>query len=253
MRTSQRVWELIIAKSLKRLLRHYSAASRRALHDHSPLWARRLLGPAASYFDLLIMDHGLFRLLYLNKHKLGDKAWRSAQPAPHDIARLKEQGIKTVINLRGANISGGYGLEVAACKHHGIVLANCVLRSRAAPSVEELHAARDLLMRVRYPVLIHCKSGADRAGLMSVLYMHLIEGQPIEEAIKQLSLKFGHIRQADTGVLDRFFEEYIAANTREPIDFFDWVENVYDAQSVLQSFRSNGLATRIVKDILRRE
>ena len=31
-------------------------------------------------------------------------------------------------------------------------------------------------------MLMHCKSGADRAGLMSVLYRHLHEGVPIEEA-----------------------------------------------------------------------
>ena len=55
-------------------------------------------------------------------------------------------------------------------------------------------------------MLMHCKSGADRAGLMSVLYRFLHEGVPLKEATQELSLKYGHFRQADTGILDYFFE-----------------------------------------------
>jgi protein tyrosine/serine phosphatase len=238
---------------MKQLVRRYTRASRQALHDHSPGWLRRTFGPAASYFDLMIMDHGIARLFYSNKHKLGRKAWRSAQPAPHDIARLRRLDIKTIINLRGERLSGGYWLEVAACKRHGIKMENCTLRSRAAPSVSELQAVRDLLARIEYPVLIHCKSGADRAGLMSVLYMHLVEEQPIEQALDQLSLKFGHIKQADTGVLDHFFHQYLEANQREPIAFYDWVENVYNPKEVLKTFRANTMLSRIMKDVFRRE
>lgn len=242
-----------IVKPLKQLVRRYTTAGRLALLERSPLWLRRALGPAASYVDLLVMDHGIFRLFYLNQHRLGSNAWRAAQPAPHNIASLKRLGIKTIINLRGERMSGSYWLEVAACKRHGIPLENCILRSRAAPSVEELQSVRRLLARVEYPIFVHCKSGADRAGLFSTLYMHLVEGEPIEKAVEQLSFKFGHIRQADTGVLDHFFAGYIAANKVEPIEFFDWVENVYNPTEVLATFRSSGLASRIVKDVLRRE
>lgn len=242
-----------IAKPLKQLVRRYSTAGRRALLEHSPGWLRKSLGPLASYADLMLLDHGIFRLLYLNEHKLGLKAWRSAQPAPHDFARFKRMGIKTIVNLRGERMSGSYWLEKAACKRLGLRFENCVVRSRAAPSREELRAARALFDRIEFPALIHCKSGADRAGLMSVLYMHLVEKQPIEQAVEQLSLKFGHIKQADTGVLDHFFACYLADNDREPIAFFDWVETVYSPDEVLSTFRANGVASRILKDILRRE
>lgn len=242
-----------IAKPLKRWMRRKSKASRQALHEHTPGWIRRTFGPAAGYADLMLMDHGVFRLVYQNRHRLGDKAWRSAQPAPHDIAQLKRMGIHTVVNLRGASLSSSYWLEQAACRRHGLVMVDCVLRSRAAPSVAELLAVRDVLERVTYPILVHCKSGADRAGLMSVIYMHVVEGQPIEQAVRQLSLRYGHIRQADTGVLDHFFDCYIADNIREPIAFYDWVETVYRPRDVLATFRANGFASRIVSDILRRE
>lgn len=242
-----------ISKPLKQFVRRYSTAGRQALLDHTPAWLRKTLGPTASYLDLMFMDHGLLRLIYLNKHKLGTQAWRSAQPAPHDIARLKRLGIKTVVNLRGERMSGSYWLEEAACKRHGVALENCIVRSRAAPSHQELRDARALFERVEYPILIHCKSGADRAGLMSVLYMHLVEGQPIPQAMEQLSLRFGHFKQADTGVLDHFFACYVKANERQPIAFFDWVETDYDPAEVLSTFRANGVMSRIVGHVLRRE
>lgn len=242
-----------IAKPLKQLVRRYSTASRQALLDHSPTWLRKSLGPVASYLDLMFMDHGIFRLFYLNKHRLGSKAWRSAQPAPHNFSRLKRQGVKTIINLRGERLSGSYWLEVAACKRLGLAFENCVVRSRAAPSHAELRDVLALFDRVEYPILLHCKSGADRAGLVSVLYMHLVEGQPIETALEQLSLRYGHFKQADTGVLDHFFNCYIEFNKHTPMPLVDWIDNIYDPNEVLTTFRANGWASRLVNDVLQRE
>ncbi len=242
-----------IAKPLKSWIKRRTTAGRLALAEHAPDWARQAFGPLANHLDLLFVDHGILRLLYLNRHRLGANAWRSAQPAPHDIANFKRLGIKTVVNLRGPRLSGSYWLEEDACERHGIKLENFQVRSRAAPSLEELYGARDLFGRVEYPMLMHCKSGADRAGLMSVLYMHLVEGLRIETALDQLSLRFGHIRQAETGVLDHFFETYLAENRSNPIAFFDWVATKYDPDAVKNSFTANGFASRIVNDVLRRE
>ena len=242
-----------IAKPLKRWVSRRTTAGRKALIAHAPAWVQRLFGPTANYLDMLLVDHGIFRLAYLNRHRLGGRAWRSAQPAPHHIATMKRLGIKTIVNLRGERLCGSYTLERNACRRHGIELENYKVRSRAAPSLEELRGARDLFRRIEYPMLLHCKSGADRAGLMSVLYMHLVEAQPMEQAIKQLSLRFGHIRQADTGVIDMFFERYIEANAQQPIDFFEWVETAYKPKELQRSFRASGMANRLVNDILRRE
>jgi hypothetical protein len=56
---------------------------------------------AMAYVDMLLVDHGIFRLGYLNLHRLGDRAWRSAQPAPYQIRSLARQGLRTIVNLRG--------------------------------------------------------------------------------------------------------------------------------------------------------
>jgi len=66
-------------------------------------------------------------------------------------------------------------------------------------------------------------------------------------------LKYGHIRQAHTGILDYFFERYLEDNAERPIAFFDWVETVYDPDELKRTFQSKGWANRIVDSVLRRE
>jgi protein tyrosine phosphatase (PTP) superfamily phosphohydrolase (DUF442 family) len=242
-----------LVKRAKRSWRRVGRGLRqRAASSMSP-WLRSLTAPPASYVDMLLVDHGIFRVVYSNTHRMSDKAWRSAQPAPHQIRRFAKAGIKTIVNLRGERDCGSYWLERRACERLGVKLVNYQIRSRAAPTHAELKGAKRLFDEIEYPVLMHCKSGADRAGLMSVLYRHLHEGVPLSEAKKELSLKYGHIRQAHTGILDYFFERYLADNAVRPMSFFEWVDTVYDPDELKRTFQSKGWANRIVDSVLRRE
>jgi protein tyrosine/serine phosphatase len=240
-------------KRFRRATKRVTLPMRMALIEKSPDWLRRVLGRPAIYFDSLFVDHGIFRLIYLNKHRIGPKAWRSAQPGPHHVRAAARRGIKTIVNLRGKRVCGSYWLEREACERHGIRLVDFQIRSRAAPSLEELRAVRKLFRTVEYPVLLHCKSGADRAGLMSALYRFLVEEVPLETAKGELSLRYGHFRQAETGILDAFLERYLADNARRPMPFFEWVETIYDPDELKASFQSKGWANRLVNSALQRE
>ena len=242
-----------LLKQTKRSWRRLESRGREAVIHGSPPWLRRSLGQPASYLDMLLVDHGIFRFVYANCHKLSDKAWRSAQPAPHHFRRFADAGIRTIVNLRGPRQCGSYWLEEEACARLGLKLINFQIRSRAAPTREELKGAERLFDEIEYPMLMHCKSGADRAGLMSVLYRFLHEGVPLDEATQELSLKYGHIRQADTGILDYFFEKYLADNAVRPMPFFEWVETAYDPDELKRTFRSKGWANRLVDSVLQRE
>lgn len=242
-----------LTKRWKRATKRFTMAWRYRLIADAPPWLRRVAGRPATWLDMIFIDHGFVRLVYLNKHALSADAWRSAQPLPHQIRALKRRGIKTIINLRGERQCGSYWLEREACARLGIQLVNYQLRSRAAPTRDELWGANHVLDRVEYPVLFHCKSGADRAGLMSALYRHVKLGAPIEQARKELSLRYGHIRQSDTGVLDALFDRYLADTAKSPMPFFDWVDTVYDPNELKASFQASGWANRIVNGILRRE
>ena len=65
---------------------------------------------------MLFVDHGIFRLVYPNSHRLSDKAWRSAQPAPHQIRRFAKAGIRTIVNLRGERDAAATGSSAAPAR-----------------------------------------------------------------------------------------------------------------------------------------
>lgn len=234
-------------------MRRKLLAWRDGVASRSPEWARKTFGPLLDYADMLLIDHGIFRLAYLNRHRITQAAWRSAQPAPHDIKRMADEGIKTIINLRGERDCGAFRLQVAACRKYGIRLEELIVKSRAAPTRAQVHEASDLFERIEYPVLLHCKSGADRAGLASTLYLILHEGMPVDRAVAQLGAKFGHFKQADTGIIDAFFQRYLDDTRDRPMPFIEWVDKVYEPDVVLRSFQAGRWANVVVNTILRRE
>lgn len=244
----------------KRFLKPYSKATsqryrgfRRRVDKRAPAWLRPRVNKLLDYFDLYFVDHHVFRAVYANRHQIAQGVWRSAQPSPAQIAWIARKGIKTIVNLRGERDCGSYRLQLEACRRHGIKLVNFPLQSRNAPPAAAIHEARKLFQEIEYPVLFHCKSGADRAGLMSALLIHIREGKPIEEALKQLSLKYGHFRKSETGVLDYLFERYIADSSAEPMSLFEWLETRYDPSEIKRDFKSNGWSNLIVNRALQRE
>jgi protein tyrosine/serine phosphatase len=245
----------------KRLTRPYLRAlesryrrMRRSISDDGAPWLVRSADYLFDRFDLAIIDHGVFRFIYANRHKVSDKAWRSSQPSPSDIAYFARRGVRTIVNLRGDRDCGSYRLERAACLRHGIELVDFKrARARAAPDRALFHDAKALFERIEYPMAMHCKSGADRAGLMTALYLIFQEGRPVEEARRALSLRYGHIRQAQTGILDAVFETYLAHNKIAPIGFLDWIDNHYDPELLTRNFRTRRWGNIVVDGILRRE
>lgn len=240
-------------KGIKRALRRSATNARSRIAETTPEPLRRFAAPAVDYADMLLLDHLFVRVLFPNRHKLSARAWRAAQPLPYQLKRVKALGVRTIINLRGNATQPTARAERAACERLGLNYVDYCIRSRDAPSKAELHGLRDLFARIEHPVLLHCKSGADRAGLVSALYLHLVDNVPVEEAKRQLSLRFGHIRHADTGVLDAFFDRYLAYAANDPIDLFTWIDHHYDPDELKRSFRSRGWANRLVNGILGRE
>ena len=122
------------------------------------------------------------------------------------------------------------------------------------PEKSTLREAAKLFQTMDYPVLMHCKSGADRAGFFAALYLHLHEGRPVSEAMGQLSLRYGHVKAAKTGMLDRFLERY-AADTggTDPANFLPWVEEVYDPAAFAAEFQTSRTGAFLVDRVLRRE
>lgn len=202
---------------------------------------------------MLLADHGVFRVAYLNLFRITPEFWRAAQPTPTQIDRLARRGLRTIVNLRGGREHGAWPLEREACQRNSIHLVEFVVRSREPPSRDTIHEARRFFNELEYPVLVHCKSGADRAGMMSALYLILHEKRPVREAMRQLSWRFGHFRFARTGVLDAFFDAYLKEGEAKGIDFLTWVDTIYDPEAVKRNFRPGLLSDMVVDRLIRRE
>ena len=203
--------------------------------------------------DLIWADHGFLRAIYQNFHWVSEEMARANQPAPKDIAGYAEMGFKTIINLRGESPTGYFALEEEACARHGLALVNAPTGSREAPPKARIYRAKEIFETIEYPALMHCKSGADRAGLMSVLYLHFRKGAPIADALNQLSFKYLHVKAGKTGMLDYFFACYLVDARLRPMPFLQWVDEVYDPETVKANFHSQWWANVLVDRILRRE
>ena len=211
-------------------------------------------GRRAAEHDLVWTDHGFLRNIYRNFHWIEPGVMaRSNQPSPDQIARYAKEGFKTILNARGKSDTGYYLLEKEACERHGITLIDLRLRSREPPSVEAIHRCKEIFATIQYPALMHCKSGADRAGVAAVLFKHFKMGLPISEAVEQLSLKYLHIKQGKTGMIDFFFQTYLEETKASGKPFIQWVDEDYDFDRVKAAFTGQWWANILVDKVLRRE
>jgi protein tyrosine/serine phosphatase len=202
--------------------------------------------------ELMLNDHGFLRVFWHNLHEIRPGVWRSNQPTPGRVRAAARKGIKTILNLRGPRADGGWRLEKEACDANKMALVDFTIRSRAVPDRDVILEVERIFNEIEYPVLMHCKSGADRAGIMSVLYMLLVENASAAEAAKQLSLKYLHVSQAKTGLLDAFTRTYADAEKRG-LSFREWVRDELDPEAIESAFQSRSWANRLVDGLLRRE
>jgi protein tyrosine/serine phosphatase len=219
-------------------------------------WSANLdtVGPRAhAWIDLLFFDHGLLRLLYRNRHRVTSRMWRSSQPTPGDLRREKAKGIKTVICVRSGLAFGSWPLEREACKKLQLELHKVNIRGRQAPSKSSLIELIDLFSSIEYPVLVHCKSGADRSGFVAAVYLMAVEGRSPEDASAQLSARYGHLRHSRAGILGAVIDTYRREGAARGIDFRTWVETSYDPQAISRGFRPRPIATAVADLLLRRE
>jgi protein tyrosine/serine phosphatase len=82
---------------------------------------------------------------------------------------------------------------------------------------------------------MHCKSGADRAGMASALYL-LDQGSTVAAARDELSFKYLHLRFTKTGVQDHMLDLFEARQTKGKIQIRDWLFNEYSPDALAESF-----------------
>ncbi|MEM6482138.1 MAG: tyrosine-protein phosphatase [Pseudomonadota bacterium] len=184
-------------------------------------------------------DHAALRVFWTNFFEVAPGVFRSNQPTHRRFERLKARGFRTVLNLRGRSDAAHFLTEEESCAQLGLELVNVNMLARHAPAGQDVLAMIDAFRTIERPFVMHCKSGADRAGFASAVYLMVIEGRSILEARKMLSPKYLHFRFTTTGVLDHILDLYEARNAREPIGFEDWVQKEYDAVAVQADYAAH--------------
>ena len=112
-------------------------------------------------------------------------------------------------------------------------------------------AARELFERVEYPILMHCKSGADRVGLMSALYLPREARRADPRSQAPAVARATATSAKPTPACSTTSSSAISPiRPTTPMDFYDWVETVYDPEELKRSFHANRWANRIVDSVL---
>lgn len=209
--------------------------------------------PVAAWANSLLVDHAILRLVWRNFAVVVPGRWyRASHPLPWRIgAWVRRIGLRTIVNLRGPRECGSDSLTRAAAARLGVAHVYMPFESRGAPHKDRILRFHEIWRTVETPVLMHCKSGADRAGLAAGLVL-MFEGGTAAQALRQLSLRYGHFRNASPGILDAFFLRY-QAEAEGRLPFLDWVRDEYDEEALRRDFRAHGLASFLNDRLLRRE
>lgn len=102
-----------------------------------------------------------------NFGKINEQYYRGSQPSPQHLAKLKELGVKTVIDLRKDNLAEASGWVRAA----GMQYINIPLTTkRAATEDQTTYFLKLVNDPANWPVYVHCKGGRHRTGEMTAIY-----------------------------------------------------------------------------------
>lgn len=123
------------------------------------------------------------------------KFYRSAQLSPGELKEaIHKYGIKTVISLRGAP-ENSYWVkpQVKALEEENVKFYSFGWTSDYFPDTEEFKNYLKTLKTADYPILVHCRTGADRTGEATAMYAIDFMHMPKDEAIeKYLNWHYWH-------------------------------------------------------------
>lgn len=117
-----------------------------------------------------------------NLHQMTPTLYRSALPDSNALPALEKLKIGTVINFLPESDS-------AWLKSSGIKQVQLSYRTNHVDDSDVLAALRAIQdAQANGPVLMHCKHGSDRTGLMAAMYRVVIQGWTKEDALTEMTL-----------------------------------------------------------------
>ena len=136
----------------------------------------------------------------LNFGRIDDHLLRGAQPDAAGIARLKQLGVTTIINLRTTREL--WSVEAAAALSNSIIYTNIPLEGMGRPTQDNMAQILSIINGARGPVFVHCEHGCDRTGTVIACYRIQHDGWGAEAALKEAN-RYG------LSILERGMREYV--------------------------------------------
>ncbi|CAI8757858.1 tyrosine-protein phosphatase [Pseudomonas zeae] len=130
----------------------------------------------------------------LNLHQMSPLLYRSALPRQSDLALLQSLDIRTVVSFIRKNDAQWADLST-------MTLVSLPVHADRIDDTDVITALRALhVAQSRGPVLMHCKHGRNRTGLMAAMYRIVLQGWNKEAALMEMQQGgFGdpqHMQQA---------------------------------------------------------
>ncbi len=126
---------------------------------------------------------------------IAGQLYRSSQLTENQLADyVIANGIKTIINLRGeSSRAEWYRNETATAEKLGVEHLDFGMSAYKELEPQRVAQLIQIMRDAPKPILLHCRSGADRTGLASAIYVNRVAGLDEDTAEKQLSIWFGHL------------------------------------------------------------
>jgi len=123
--------------------------------------------------------------------------YRSAQLTPEELDEvIHKYGIKTVISVRGAPENSEWVKgEKAVLERDHVKFVVASWMTDFFPDTENFRVFARALKEDQYPMLVHCRQGADRTGEASAIYgMTFLHETPEQAIEKNMSFDHWHLR-----------------------------------------------------------
>lgn len=164
----------------------------------------------------------------MNFHAVEEgRVYRTMQPDEDQLARwIDRYGLRTVICLRGEG--EGSRMSQRPAEAADIVFVHVPMSARRLPAPETLLRLWHTFEDAEYPMLLHCRAGADRSGLASALYVLYRTGSLAQARSELQLIPYGHLGAFGTEAMDEVLDRYEPFHGK--LAFPDWVRQHYRPQ-----------------------
>ena len=116
-----------------------------------------------------------------NLHCVSDDLYRGAQPDEAGFRLLRKLGVRTIVSFRAAQDGPVPVAEGMTSVHIPLAATHCPDDRQVVQFLRLFSDRRNL------PVFVHCRLGADRAGMMCALYRVAVQGWTKRQAIDEMT------------------------------------------------------------------